>query len=149
MTDTIVKPLEWAPDEYDNQQALTVVDDYEISRRGKEWLVYLDQENSPRGGFLSEGDAKDFCQEDYEARILSVLDLSSYRAQIRAEALEEAGMDKIKAGTHVLVPVEPTEAMTTALLESMNIPTIENPKAAAWDSLWAYRAMITAAQEGK
>lgn len=46
---------------------------------------------------------------------------------------------------YALVPVEPTEEMLKALLKEMTNPLETHPKAAAWDGLRSYRAMLAAA----
>lgn len=63
------------------------------------------------------------------------------RAAISAHlsALKEAGM--------VVVPQEPTRAMKDAALKAMTNATVDEPKAAAWDGIIAYRAMIVASEE--
>lgn len=43
-----------------------------------------------------------------------------------------------------ILPRKPTPAMLDAALQAMTNPTVENPKAAAWDALVAYRAMYDA-----
>lgn len=64
-------------------------------------------------------------------------------AEIAHRASAKADWDilaKIKAGTHVLVPVEPTEAMITIGRER---------RWRGFSTSLIYCAMITAAQEGK
>jgi hypothetical protein len=53
-------------------------------------------------------------------------------------AIDEAG--------YSVVPKKPTKAMIEAALAALSDVTIEEPKAAAWDALRAYRAMLAASQ---
>jgi hypothetical protein len=50
------------------------------------------------------------------------------------KALDEQGM--------AVVPKEPTQGMKLAALTELSDCTVDEPKAAAWDAIRAYRAMI-------
>src|SRR5690606_36923841 len=45
----------------------------------------------------------------------------------------------------VLVPKEPTREMAIAAAKALDDITVDDPKAAAWDAMRAYRAMLSAA----
>lgn len=45
----------------------------------------------------------------------------------------------------VMVPNEPTREMAIAAVKALDDATVSDPKAAGWDAIRAYRAMISAA----
>jgi hypothetical protein len=63
--------------------------------------------------------------------------------------MREAYLSNARRAIHAMST--PSKAMCEACLESMTDATIADPKAAAWDGLRAYRAMIDAAlnEEGQ
>lgn len=69
------------------------------------------------------------------------------RAAVEAylSALSAAGY-RIAGPGEAVVPREPTPAMMQAALAALSDATVDDPKAAAWDAIRAYRAMLAAAE---
>jgi hypothetical protein len=63
----------------------------------------------------------------------------------RLTEAEQTALARLRAGTHVIVPVEPTEDLLTTMWLEIHVD--EGGFASGGED--AYRAMIKAAQEGK
>lgn len=95
MTDTagLFKPLVWEKATDDRIETRPGICSYVSYILLGEWVAYeltVDKRITKTiGTFASPAAAKAACQTDYEARILSTLNLDAFKARIRAEALEE------------------------------------------------------------
>jgi hypothetical protein len=121
-----------------------------------EMMARVDCDTSHIQGFLY-GDhhvIRDLSKRPGEQEIFraSIADCSNEQFAIECELARrrvemQTAIAALDAAGYAIVKREPDEAMLEAALAKLSDATVEDPKAAAWDALRAYRAMIAAQEQ--